>query len=63
MKPDRTYEEILSDMRACVENTDTEIAHINADNILKELALRVDLTTQERYKVIQMWESVSKWYA
>lgn len=63
MKPDRTFEEIKSDMEAAVANTDYEMAHSIGDDLLCEIALCSHLVTQERYELVELWKKINKWYA
>ena len=45
-------------MKKCVNNGDTEVAHLDADNIL------CDVLTQLGYKeLVDLYEKVKKWYA
>ena len=45
-------------MKECVNNGDTEVAHINADAVL------CDVLTQLGYKeLVDLYEKVKKWYA
>lgn len=50
--------EAVEKMKECVNNGDTEVAHIDADNIL------CDVLTQLGYKeLVDLYEKVKKWYA
>lgn len=53
-----TKEEAIARLKACQEDGDQEMAHINADAVLCDL-LR-DLGYEE---VVQAWADVDKWYA
>lgn len=63
LHPDRTFEEIKSDMLAAVHNTDQEMAHSIGDDLLCEVALCTNLVTQERYELVELWKKIEKWYA
>lgn len=50
--------EAVEKMKECVNNGDTEVAHLDADNIL------CDVLTQLGYKeLVDLYEKVNKWYA
>lgn len=50
--------EAVEKMKECVNNGDTEVAHIDADDIL------CDVLTQLGYKeLVDLYEKVKKWYA
>ena len=50
--------EAVEKMKECVNNGDTEVAHLDADNIL------CDVLTQLGYKeLVDLYEKVKKWYA
>ena len=48
----------IEKMNECLNNGDTEVAHINADAVL------CDVLTQLGYKeLVDLYEKVKKWYA
>lgn len=50
--------EAIEQMKECVNSGDTEVAHLDADNIL------CDVLTQLGYKeLVDLYEKVKKWYA
>lgn len=50
--------EAVEKMKECVNNGDTEVAHLDADNIL------CDVLTQLGYKeLVDLYDKVKKWYA
>lgn len=50
--------EAVEKMKECVNNGDTEVAHLDADNIL------CDVLTQLGYKeLVDLYEKVKNWYA
>ena len=50
--------EAVEKMKECVNNGDTEVAHLDADNII------CDVLTQLGYKeLVDLYEKVKKWYA
>lgn len=50
--------EAVEKMKECVNNGDTEVAHLDADDIL------CDVLTQLGYKeLVDLYEKVNKWYA
>ena len=50
--------EAIEKMKKCVNSGDTEVAHLDADNIL------CDVLTQLGYKeLVDLYEKVKKWYA
>ena len=50
--------EAVEKMKECVNNGDTEVAHLDADDIL------CDVLTQLGYKeLVDIYEKVKKWYA
>lgn len=60
MKQFETYKDALKE---CIENTDSEEAHIRADGILIKIALEMDLTLEEKTELIELYNEVHKWYA
>lgn len=63
MSLEKTYDQLENELLDCVANGDQEIAHIDADNRLKEVALHTNLTYQERLELVRLYDKVSKWYA
>ena len=58
MKKEVIIKEAIEKMKECVNNGDTEVAHINADAVL------CDVLTQLGYKeLVDLYEKVKKWYA
>lgn len=58
------FQEFQILLQECVDNTgDPEVAHTDADNILCDVALNVQLTIEERIILVEMWQQVRKWYA
>ena len=50
--------EAVEKMKECVNNCDTEVAHLDADAVL------CDVLTQLDYKeLVDLYEKVKKWYA
>ena len=50
--------EAIEKMKECVNNADTEVAHLDADAVL------CDVLTQLGYKeLVDLYEKVKKWYA
>lgn len=57
-KKEDIIKEAVEKMKECVNNSDTELAHLDADNIL------CDVLTQLGYKeLVDLYEKVNKWYA
>ena len=57
-KKEDIIKEAVEKMKECVNNSDTELAHLDADNIL------CDVLTQLGYKeLVDLYEKVHKWYA
>jgi hypothetical protein len=51
-------EKAISELEMCVGNSDYEMAHAAADDVL------VDLLTSLGYEdVVAVWDRVGKWYA
>ena len=50
-------------LNSCLANDDQESAHINADDILEEIALNTNLTAIERVSLVEIYQKVAKWYA
>lgn len=63
MTPDKPFEDLKSEMRECIDNSDIEMAHVKADDILCYVAKCSHLVTQERYELVELWKKVDKWYA
>ena len=58
MEKEVINKEAIEKMKECVNNGDTEVAHINADAVL------CDVLTQLGYKeLVDLYEKVKKWYA
>ena len=58
MEKEVIIKEAIEKMKECVNNGDTEVAHINADAVL------CDVLTQLGYKeLVDLSEKVKKWYA
>ena len=58
MEKEVIIKEAIEKMKECVNNGDTEVAHINAD------AVHCDVLTQLGYKeLVDLYEKVKKWYA
>ena len=58
MEKELIIKEAIEKMKECVNNGDTEVAHINADAVL------CDVLTQLGYKeLVDLYEKVKKWYA
>lgn len=58
MEKEVIIKEAIEKMKECVNNGDTEVAHINADAVL------CDVLTQLGYKeLVDLYEKVKKWYA
>ena len=58
MEKEVIIKEAIEKMKECVNNDDTEVAHINADAVL------CDVLTQLGYKeLVDLYEKVKKWYA
>lgn len=51
-------DEIKIEMQKCIDNWDTEGAHVDADELL--CLLLIDLGHQE---IVDMYQKVKKWYA
>ena len=57
-KKEDIIKEAVEKMKECVNNSDTELAHLDEDNIL------CDVLTQLGYKeLVDLYEKVNKWYA
>ena len=58
MEKEVIIKEAIEKMKECVNNGDTEVAHINAEAVL------CDVLTQLGYKeLVDLYEKVKKWYA
>ena len=58
MEKEVIIKEAIEKMKECVNNGDTEGAHINGDGVLG------DVLTQLGYKeLVDLYEKVKKWYA
>ena len=58
MEKEVIIKEAIEKMKECVNNSDFELAHLDADNIL------CDVLTQLGYKeLVDLYEKVNKWYA
>lgn len=58
MEKEVIIKEAIEKMKECVNNGDTEVAHLDADDIL------CDVLTQLGYKeLVDLYEKVKKWYA
>lgn len=58
MEKEVIIKEAIEKMKKCVNNGDTEVAHLDADDIL------CDVLTQLGYKeLVDLYEKVKKWYA
>ena len=58
MEKEVIIKEAIEKIKECVNNGDTEVAHINADAVL------CDVLTQLGYKeLVDLYEKVKKWYA
>ena len=58
MEKEVIIKEAIEKMKECVNNGDTEVAHINADAVL------CNVLTQLGYKeLVDLYEKVKKWYA
>ena len=57
-KKEDIIKEAVEKMKECVNNSDIELSHLDADNIL------CDVLTQLGYKeLVDLYEKVNKWYA
>lgn len=57
-KKEDIIKEAIEKMKECVNNGDTEVAHLDADAVL------CDVLTQLGYKeLVDLYEKVKKWYA
>ncbi len=57
-KKEDIIKEAVEKMKECVNSGDTEVAHLDADDIL------CDVLTQLGYKeLVDLYEKVNKWYA
>lgn len=57
-KKEDIIKEAVEKMKECVNNGDTEVAHLEADAVL------CDVLTQLGYKeLVDFYEKVKKWYA
>ena len=57
-KKEDIIKEAIEKMKECVNNGDTEVAHLDADSVL------CDVLTQLGYKeLVDLYEKVKKWYA
>ena len=55
---EKLQKEFIEKMQACVENSDTECAHADADDLLCELLTKLG------YKdLVEKYHEVHKWYA
>jgi hypothetical protein len=54
----KIYREIKSKMIECLDNGDTEVTHIIADELLCELLKHLGYD-----ELIEIYEKVDKWYA
>ena len=59
----KTYEQLKNELQECIDSTDTEGAHGDADDILVAIALHTKLTKAQRIELVDMYEAVNKWYA
>ena len=60
------YERHQKELQECINNWDTECAHIHADDVLKEIALDAamgKLPISEVVTLLAMYDEVDKWYA
>lgn len=58
MEKEVIIKEAVEKMKECVNNGDTEVAHLDADAVL------CDVLTQLGYKeLVDLYEKVKKWYA
>lgn len=42
---------------------DQEIAHVEADKALREIALDITLGKQERINLVELYDKIDKWFA
>lgn len=59
----KTFEEFKTEMTGCIDNSDTEMAHLDADELLTEIALSVSLKKVQREELVKLYKEVKKWYA
>jgi len=53
-----TRDDYLDEMQQCINNSDTEEAHIDADRILCNLLVQLGYGD-----VVDLWYEVEKWYS
>jgi hypothetical protein len=63
----KTLEEIIERLQEQQANSDIEIAHGEADDLLIEALMRIaynhNWLKADIFKIIEAWEKVPKWYA
>lgn len=59
----KPYEQLKDELKLCLENSDIEVAHIDADIALTYIALNIDLTKTQRRELVDMYNKVKKYYA
>jgi hypothetical protein len=57
------YEDLKIGLQECVNNNDAEVAHQNADRLLKKVALHTGLSKAQREELVNLYSKVRKWYA
>ena len=59
----KTYEQLKDELLLCIDSSDTEVAHTNADILIVNIALHTELTKEQRKELVDMYEAVNKWYS
>lgn len=59
----RTFNEIKSDFKSKCFGDDQVTNHIEADELLCEVALNVNLSEEERNSLVDLYNGVGKWFA
>lgn len=57
------FEKLEADLLTFIQEDDPETAHINADKVLKKIALSEGLSLEQRIYLVDLWDQVKKWYS
>lgn len=58
-----TFDQFKEHFKLIAEDTDTEQGHASADSALMQIALNTTLTSEERIELVELYNSIDKWYA
>lgn len=61
-----SFEKLIGLMKACEENTDYEVAHREADDILSLALIEAaagNINMDQAQQLIDVYDAVGKWYA